>query len=179
MPISAFGVLAPNAKLRKLVVPEPPEIEDDDPCGHSIAYEQITTGKTIRRRWIPWATMLLKSVRRGCAGLSQVRLADAADCVDHAAESHQRHPRLRRDQATTALTSVKEPEKPRSEPPAITAAGVSSTFSLTWTRVARNKKQEQTHANPLECRIHPLQLSLSLFNPAPPQIPGPSSGPTK
>ena len=31
-----------------------------DPCGHSIAYEQITTGKTIRRRWIPWATMLLK-----------------------------------------------------------------------------------------------------------------------
>lgn len=55
-----FGVLAPNAKSRKLVVPEPPEIEDTDPCGHSIAYEQITTGKSIRRRWIPWATMLLK-----------------------------------------------------------------------------------------------------------------------
>ena len=55
-----FGVLAPNAKLRKLIVPEAPEEEDLDPCGHSIAYEQITTGKTVRRRWIPWATMLLK-----------------------------------------------------------------------------------------------------------------------
>jgi len=55
-----FGVLAPNAKLRKFVVPEAPAEEDADPCGHSIAYEQITTGKTIRRRWIPWATMLLK-----------------------------------------------------------------------------------------------------------------------
>ena len=54
-----FGVLAPNAKLRKLVVPEAPADEDDNPCGHSIAYEQITTGKTIRRRWIPWAAMLL------------------------------------------------------------------------------------------------------------------------
>ena len=55
-----FGVLAPNAKLRKLVVPEAPVDEDQDPCGHSIAYEQITTGKTIRRRWVPWATMLLR-----------------------------------------------------------------------------------------------------------------------
>ena len=55
-----YGVLAPNAKFRKLIVPEPPEIEEIDPCGHSIAYEQTTTGKTIRRRWIPWATMLLK-----------------------------------------------------------------------------------------------------------------------
>ena len=54
------GVLAPNAKLRKFVVPEAPENEDADPCGHSIAYEQMTNGKTIRRRWIPWATMLLK-----------------------------------------------------------------------------------------------------------------------
>ncbi len=55
-----FGVLAPNAKMRKFVVPEAPAEEDADPCGHSIAYEQTTTGKTIRRRWIPWATMLLK-----------------------------------------------------------------------------------------------------------------------
>lgn len=55
-----FGVLAPNSKLRKLVVPEAPAEEDADPCGHSIAYEQTTTGRTIRRRWIPWATMLLK-----------------------------------------------------------------------------------------------------------------------
>ena len=55
-----FGVLAPNATLRKFVVPEAPAEEDTDPCGHSIAYEQLTTGKTIRRRWIPWATMLMK-----------------------------------------------------------------------------------------------------------------------
>ena len=60
MPVSAFGVLAPNAKVRELVITEPLEIEETDPCGHIIAYEQITTGKTIRRRWIPWATMLLK-----------------------------------------------------------------------------------------------------------------------
>ena len=53
------GVLAPNARLRKLVVPEAPE-ENEDPCGHSIAYEQTSSGKTIRRRWIPWATLLLK-----------------------------------------------------------------------------------------------------------------------
>lgn len=54
------GVLALNAKLRRLVVPEPPETEDTDPYGHSIAYEQTTTGRSVRRRWIPWATMLLK-----------------------------------------------------------------------------------------------------------------------
>ena len=39
-----FGVLAPNATLRKQVVPEPPKNEDQNPCGHSIAYEQTTTG---------------------------------------------------------------------------------------------------------------------------------------
>ena len=55
-----FGVVAPNSKLRKLVVPEAPADEDDNPCCHSIAYDQITTGKTIQRRWIPWVTMLLK-----------------------------------------------------------------------------------------------------------------------
>ena len=54
------GVLAPNAKLRKFVVPAHPENEDTDPCGHSIAYEQTTPGRSIRRRWIPWATMLLR-----------------------------------------------------------------------------------------------------------------------
>jgi hypothetical protein len=54
-----FGLLAPNAKLRKFVVPAPPENEDTDLCGHSIACEQTTTGRSIRRRWIPWATMLL------------------------------------------------------------------------------------------------------------------------
>jgi hypothetical protein len=55
-----FGVLAPSAKLRKQVVPAPPESPDQDPCGQSVAYEQTTAGKTIRRRWIPWATLLMK-----------------------------------------------------------------------------------------------------------------------
>ncbi len=55
-----FGVLAPAAKLRKQIVPMPPENPDLDPCGHSVVYEQTTVGKTIRRRWIPWATLLLK-----------------------------------------------------------------------------------------------------------------------
>ncbi len=55
-----FGVLAPNAKLRRLVVPAPPADDGNDPCGHSIAYEQTTTGRSVRRRWIPWATMLLR-----------------------------------------------------------------------------------------------------------------------
>ncbi len=54
------GVLAPNAKLRKFVVLEPPENEDTNPCGHSIAYEQATTGRSVRGRWISWATMLLR-----------------------------------------------------------------------------------------------------------------------
>jgi len=55
-----FGILAPNAKLRKFVVPEPPEYEDADPCGHSVAYEEKRTGPTERRRWIPWRTLLLR-----------------------------------------------------------------------------------------------------------------------
>ena len=55
-----FGSLAPNAKPRKFVVPQPSENEDTDSCGHCIAYEQTTTGRSVRRRWIPWATMLLK-----------------------------------------------------------------------------------------------------------------------
>ncbi len=55
-----FGVLAPNAKLRKQVVPEAPEIPEDDPCGHSVAYAETRNGRTIRRRWVPWAQLLLK-----------------------------------------------------------------------------------------------------------------------
>ena len=55
-----FGLLAPNAKLHKFVVPAPPENEDTDPCGHSISYEQTTTGRSVRRQWIPWETMLLR-----------------------------------------------------------------------------------------------------------------------
>ena len=55
-----FGVLTPNAKLCKFGVPAQPEDEDTDPYGHSIVYEQATTGRSVRRRWTPWATMLLK-----------------------------------------------------------------------------------------------------------------------
>ena len=55
-----FGVLAPNARLRKQVVPEAPEDPDADPCGHSVAYSETRNGRTIRRRWVPWAQLLLK-----------------------------------------------------------------------------------------------------------------------
>jgi len=55
-----FGVLAPNARLRKQVVPEAPEEADLDPCGHSVAYSETRNGRTIRRRWVPWAQLLLK-----------------------------------------------------------------------------------------------------------------------
>jgi hypothetical protein len=55
-----FGVLAPNARLRKQVVPEAPEDPDQNPCGHSVAYTETRNGRTIRRRWVPWAQLLLK-----------------------------------------------------------------------------------------------------------------------
>jgi len=55
-----FGVLAPNARLRKQVVPEAPEDPEGDPCGHSVAYSETRKGQTIRRRWVPWATLLLR-----------------------------------------------------------------------------------------------------------------------
>ena len=53
-----FGVLAPKAAWRKAVVPEPPAEAEEDPCGGSVAYEERGVGKTVRRRWIPWATLL-------------------------------------------------------------------------------------------------------------------------
>jgi hypothetical protein len=55
-----FGVLAPNARLRKQVVPEAPDDSELDHCGHSVAYTETRNGKTIRRRWVPWAQLLLK-----------------------------------------------------------------------------------------------------------------------
>ncbi len=55
-----FGVLAPSARLRKQVVPEAPVNADLDPCGHSVAYNETRNGRTIRRRWVPWAQLLLK-----------------------------------------------------------------------------------------------------------------------
>ena len=33
---------------------------DLDPCGHNVAYSETRNGKTIRRRWVPWAQLLLK-----------------------------------------------------------------------------------------------------------------------
>lgn len=43
-------------------MPVPPDAEDgsDDPCGHSVAWEQTSTGRTIRRTWVPWATLLMR-----------------------------------------------------------------------------------------------------------------------
>ncbi len=57
-----FGALAPNAKLRPLIVPAPPDAEESsgDPCDHSVAWEQTSTGRTIRRTWVPWATLLMR-----------------------------------------------------------------------------------------------------------------------
>ncbi len=55
-----FDVLAPNARLRRLVVPEPPDEGADDPCGHSVAYSESRNGRTIRPRWVPWSKLLLK-----------------------------------------------------------------------------------------------------------------------
>jgi hypothetical protein len=59
--IHYFGVLAPNARLREKVVPEAPEDTDLDPCGHSVACSESRNGKTIRRRWVPWAQLLFKT----------------------------------------------------------------------------------------------------------------------
>ncbi len=55
-----FGVLAPNTRLRKQVVPEPPEEPEGDPCGQSVAYAETRNGRTIRHRWVPWAQLPLK-----------------------------------------------------------------------------------------------------------------------
>jgi hypothetical protein len=56
-----YGVLAPNAKLRSKVVPQ---VDDNDAehqlCGGAVCYEETKTSKTIRRRWVPWATLLLR-----------------------------------------------------------------------------------------------------------------------
>lgn len=54
-----YGVLAPNAKLRPRVVPEAPE-EEETLSGGACCYEEERKGRTVRRRWVPWATLLLK-----------------------------------------------------------------------------------------------------------------------
>jgi hypothetical protein len=119
-----FGVVAPNAKLRKFVVPEPPPEGEDDPCGHSVAYTETRNGRTIRRRWVPWATLLLRVFaidvlscpkcdgrmqriawtnrpQRSAGRLGRNRAAIAARRArggapsQHGTEGHQGHPRLR------------------------------------------------------------------------------------
>ena len=55
-----FGVLAPNARPRKQVVPEAPEDANLDPCGQRAAYAETLNGRSIRRPWVPWAQLLLK-----------------------------------------------------------------------------------------------------------------------
>lgn len=42
------------------MVTQAPEDADLDPCGHSVAYTETRNGKTIRRRCLPWAQLLLK-----------------------------------------------------------------------------------------------------------------------
>jgi len=65
-----YGVLAPHAKIRSRIVPEPPD--EDRGCGHSVVYQETRTGKTIRRRWVPWAELLLK--------VFQVDVFDCPEC---------------------------------------------------------------------------------------------------
>jgi hypothetical protein len=56
-----FGVLAPNARLRKQFVPEAPDDSELDPCGHSVAYTETRNSRIIRRRWVSWAQRRLKA----------------------------------------------------------------------------------------------------------------------
>ncbi len=81
------GCLAPNARLRRLIVPAPPDAEDgsDDPCGHSVAWEQTTTGRTIRRTWVPIGDLADAGVCHRCAGVPEVCKSHAADRRHHAA----------------------------------------------------------------------------------------------
>ena len=54
-----YGVLAPNAKLRPLVVPEAPD-EEESLRGGACCCEEERKGQSVRRRWVPWAELLLK-----------------------------------------------------------------------------------------------------------------------
>ncbi len=40
---------------------EAPENPEYDPFGHSVAYCETRNGRTIRRRWVPWAQLLLEA----------------------------------------------------------------------------------------------------------------------
>ena len=54
-----FGVLAPKARLRPKVVPKVEEPEDTL-TGGAVCWEEKRTGQTVRRRWVPWAKLLLR-----------------------------------------------------------------------------------------------------------------------
>ena len=56
-----LGVLAPNAKLCPLVVPEPPQEETTLTCGAE-CIEEGRDGRTARCRWVPWAELFLKTI---------------------------------------------------------------------------------------------------------------------
>jgi hypothetical protein len=52
-------VLAPKATLRPKVVPQVEEPEDTL-TGGAVCWEEKRTGQTVRRRWVPWAKLLLR-----------------------------------------------------------------------------------------------------------------------
>ena len=54
------GVLAPNAKLRSKVVSQVEESEETL-TGGAVCWEESRSGKTVRRRWVPWAKLLLRT----------------------------------------------------------------------------------------------------------------------
>lgn len=69
-----YGVLAPNARnpyvsripagdterLRSKVVPQVEESEETLTVG-AVCWEESRSGKTVRRRWVPWAKLLLRT----------------------------------------------------------------------------------------------------------------------
>lgn len=54
----ALGALAAFLGRRLLVVPEAPE-EGETLSGGACCYEEGRKGRTVRRRWVPWASLLL------------------------------------------------------------------------------------------------------------------------
>jgi hypothetical protein len=54
-----YGVLAPNAKLRSQVVPQVEE-EEESLTGGAVCWEEERQSRTVRRRWVAWAKLLLK-----------------------------------------------------------------------------------------------------------------------
>jgi Putative transposase len=56
-----YGILAPNAKLRSRVVPQAEKEEEEESLtSNAVCWEEEQKGQTVRRRWVPWAKLLLK-----------------------------------------------------------------------------------------------------------------------